>query len=165
MEDIRSNSDSSATELENYIEFINLQLKNPNTQDISINNGAFAEFWNEYPIYNFEISIGNAKKLGNLHGDYWIEISGQRKECNLVDTSERHVSIWIKDNNLDIKNTIRNALIKVDLSFILKRQLMGLEQLKNERYETIRKYLFVAEDIPSSYYMTFGYFNFITDLN
>lgn len=152
MEDIRSNSDSSATELENYIEFINLQLKNPNTQDISINNGIFTEFWNEYPIYNFEISIGSAKKIENLHGDYWIEISGQRKECNLVDLSERNVSVWIKANNLDTKNTIRNASIKVDLSFILKRQLSGLEQLKNERYKTIRKYMFDAEDIPNSYF-------------
>ncbi|MCZ7395334.1 MAG: AAA domain-containing protein [Candidatus Methanoperedens sp.] len=159
MVDIESNSDSSATGIENYIEFINIQLKNPNTRDIPISNGTFTEFWNEYPIYNFEISVGSVKKLENLHGDYWIEISGQRKECNLVDLSERQVSIWIKEKNLDTKNTIRNASIKVDLSFILKRQLAALEQLQKNRYETVRNYLFAAEDIPNSCYANCSFEN------
>lgn len=152
MEDNRLNAVSSIDGIEHYIEFINLQLKNPKTQDIPISNGSFTELWKEYPIYNFEISPNNAKKLENLHGDYWIEISDQRKECNLVDLSDRRVLIWIKDNKLETKNTVRSASIKVDMSFIFKRQLIGLEQLKNKRYETIRKYLFAAEDISNSYY-------------
>lgn len=153
MEDFQSNTINSVSQVENYIEFINLQLKNPNTQDIPLNNGSFYEFWKEFPIYNFKISTNSAKKLENIHGDYWIEINGQRKECNLIDISEGYVSIWIKDDKLETKDVIRYASIKIDLGFILKRQLNGLEQFRNIRYENFNKYLFDAEDIPNSLYV------------
>lgn len=135
-----SNTVNSVNKIEDYIEFINLQLKNPNTQDIPVNNGSFYEFWKEYPIYNFKISNNSAKKLENINGDYWIEINGQRKECNLIDISGGYVSIWIKDDKLETKNIIRYSSIKIDLGFILKRQLNGLEQFKNIRYENFKKY-------------------------
>jgi Cdc6-like AAA superfamily ATPase len=153
MADFLSNTVNLESQIEDYIEFINLQLKNPNTQDIPVSNGSFYEFWKEYPIYNFKITTSSAKKLENINGDYWIEINGQRKECNLIEISEGYVSIWIKDDKLDTKNIIRYASIKIDLSFILKRQKNGLEQFKNIRFENFRNYLFNAEDIPKNYYV------------
>lgn len=153
MADFLSNTVNLESQIEDYIEFINLQLKNPNTQDIPVSNGSFYEFWKEYPIYNFKITTNSAKKLENINGDYWIEINGQRKDCNLIEISEGYVSIWIKDDELDTKNIIRYASIKIDLSFILKRQLNGLEQFKNIRFENFRNYLFNAEDIPKNYYV------------
>ncbi len=148
-----SNTINSINKIEDYIEFINLQLKNPNTQDIPLNNGSFHEFWKEYPIYNFKVSSNSAKKLENINGVYWIEIDSQRKDCSIIDISKEYVSIWIKDDKIDTKNIIRYASIKIDLSFILKRQLNGLEQFRNIRYDNFKKYLFDAQDIPKSQYV------------
>ncbi len=153
MADFLPNTVNSGTKIEDYIEFINLQLKNPNTQDLPLNDGSFYEYWKEYPIYNFKISANSSKKLENINGNYWIEIDGQKKECNLIDISERSVSIWIKDDKLNTKNVIRYAFIKIDMGFILKRQLNGLEQFKNIRYENFKNYLFDAEDIQNSHYV------------
>jgi len=80
MEDLRSNTFNLEIQIEDYIEFINLQLKNPNTQDIPVTNGSFYEFWKEYPIYNFKITT-NLQKIRDHKWRLLDRNNGQRKNA------------------------------------------------------------------------------------
>lgn len=150
MNSVISEDNTVSPTLEDYIEYTNLRLENPTTKEIILNDGAFIEYWEEFPVYKFKISQENRKRLENIHGDYWLEISGQRKECNIIDLSDYYISIWIKDNAFDTKEVIRFASIKIDMSFVLRCQLKSLKKLRDDRYAALRNRLFRVEDFSPS---------------
>ncbi len=56
MDAILLNGDGTSVTLEDYIEYIHLRLKNPNTQSIPLTDGIFIELWKKC---GFMIKYGN----------------------------------------------------------------------------------------------------------
>ncbi len=123
--------------IDNYIKLKELQIKHTPFEIIKLVFGELVKEEKDWVILDFKLDQNNIDNL--IHSsEKHLEINEKRYEFEILELDKNHITVKVSGYN----GTPNEAKLLIDMSFIFKKQIEVLGELKSDKYCIFRERLF-----------------------